>query len=506
MVLRGKKKRARFTDQRLLLAAAKSPQNILRGTRNPATNMADEHRFALLVPRHLVRTIKTRLERDGLLDRTQKIRLVSASDGFGEQFRDQYILHTRERAASGGDTFDKACLLEAFGLAAIDPRPELVVTKVSAAEPAQREDSTVAAVKAWLADLPEDTRSALGSTDLTKFSKTLSPFSIYSPMLLLPSHFSISKEMTYLCRNCPPEYLEKLYSNIAEALGVSHVAVNAPIPLETSTANTRGTENILRSPKNFVPLFGDFGPLVTIPKPSREDFAKAFWVSTKQNGITQAWAPRYTMFSRGNIKEKTRILNLESVKTTATEGYTAVDLYAGVGYFAFSYAKAGAEKVVGFELNPWSVEGFRRGAASNKWAAATFSEEDLDHLESAWSVADDVKFHIFQMDNAKATDVVRRMGNALPPIRHVNCGLLPSSRRSWKTAVAVVDAEKGGWLHIHENIKTVDIDRFSSGVLQDIKQLASSSREVRLEHIERVKTYAPGIMHCVLDIHVSSVS
>src|SRR5690606_6675835 len=45
-------------------------------------------------------------------------------------------------------------------------------------------------------------------------------------------------------------------------------------------------------------------------------------------------------------------------------GKWAVDLYAGIGYFAFSYARLGL-RVLCWEVNPWSVEGLRRGAEAN---------------------------------------------------------------------------------------------------------------------------------------------
>lgn len=35
------------------------------------------------------------------------------------------------------------------------------------------------------------------------------------------------------------------------------------------------------------------------------------------------------------------------------------DFYCGIGYFSLSYLRNGA-KVLCWELNPWSIEGFRR--------------------------------------------------------------------------------------------------------------------------------------------------
>ena len=135
------------------------------------------------------------------------------------------------------------------------------------------------------------------------------------------------------------------------------------------------SENILRSPVNLTPLYGDFGSTPTpqtISNPTATDFANALWVTARQNGIWQTWAPLYTMFSRGNVREKARILNLPTLTTGLDTASAAVDLYAGIGYFAFSYRKSsqalekGIKQVLCWEINPWSVEGLRRGAEMNK--------------------------------------------------------------------------------------------------------------------------------------------
>src|SRR5690606_18256943 len=129
-----------------------------------------------------------------------------------------------------------------------------------------------------------------------------------------------------------------------------------------------------------------FGPARTRWPPRQEDLENAFWVSTKQNGIFQTWAPRYTMFSRGNITEKARILDfhrgdagLERRKKSlaALKGLWAVDLYAGIGYFVFSYAKRGM-RVLCWEINPWSVEGLRRGALRNGWKVKLVQGQALE--------------------------------------------------------------------------------------------------------------------------------
>ena len=110
------------------------------------------------------------------------------------------------------------------------------------------------------------------------------------------------------------------------------------------------------------------------------------------------------MFSRGNIAEKTRILRLETLKPerlgASVEETSAVDLYAGIGYFAFSFAKAGVGTVLCWEINPWSVEGFKRGAGRNKWTVTSVRGK----VTGDWNL-EGSKFIAFEESNAHASEV-----------------------------------------------------------------------------------------------------
>jgi len=217
------------------------------------------------------------------------------------------------------------------------------------------------------------------------------------------------------------------------------------------------------------------------------------------------------MFSRGNISEKARLLGLHSVAEAVVrgredggEGCTAVDLYVGIGYFAFSYAKAGVEKVLGWDLNAWSCEGLRRGARANGWKAVVLDGEDAGLRE----VVEDheTTFIVFNESNEYAVARVDSMRSRLPPVRHVNCGLLPTSRGSWGTAVQVLDQRLGGWIHVHENFAINEIEERAEEVRAEIEsslvQSHNRGRSVEVEHVNRLKSYAPGVIHCVLDIYI----
>ena len=87
-------------------------------------------------------------------------------------------------------------------------------------------------------------------------------------------------------------------------------------------------------------------------------------------------------------------------------------------------------------------------------------------------------------------------------------GLLPSSEAAWPLAVACLK-QKGGWLHVHENVAEAEIVAWSSKVEADIKALAlaiDKSWEVSVRHIEKVKTYAPRVWHVVADIECRDVA
>jgi tRNA wybutosine-synthesizing protein 2 len=335
-------------------------------------------------------------------------------------------------------------------------------------------------------------------------------------MVLLPSD-----AITEIERTVSRPELERLYELIEKHLKVTHAAPTRPITLHLTASGQRGGEgeqheNTLRSPTNFRPLYGDFGPTSCSSPPTAQDFEKAYWATAKQNGIAQTWAPRWTMFSRGNISEKARLLTLPSVLQAVQEGKedgrgcAAVDLYVGIGYFAFSYLKARVNCVIGWDLNPWSIEGLRRGAKANGWKAKVVSDGN-EEGDVEVEVEEGTRILAFCESNEHAGPRIKtlRSTGQLPPIRHVNCGLLPTSRGSWVTAVTMLDKILGGWVHVHENFAVAEIEEKAEEVRVEFQRLINElygedeeKREVKIESINRLKSYAPGVMHVVVDIHM----
>ncbi|CAE7200060.1 hypothetical protein P3342_010375 [Pyrenophora teres f. teres] len=370
------------------------------------------------------------------------------------------------------------------------------------------------AMKEALSKLPEGILASVELTPEMLVCDFPDGYSFYTPMLLLPHNAFSSETWTKLLsvHAVDSTLLQPMWQRVAESVGATHVAINAPIPLHTTA---QGQENILRSPVNLTPIFGDFGPAPTpdtMASPTAADFEEAFWVTTKQNGIRQTWAPVYTMFSRGNIREKTRILDLPSL----SEPSAAVDLYAGIGYFAFSYRKSGlngVKRVLCWELNPWSVEGLRRGAKMNGWTCHIIKEDESP--ASIGSSVQDVDFLVFQKNNETAEQDYAAMGTEHKlPVHHVNLGLLPTSTLSWKTAVAMLNQELGGWIHVHENVRASLMGNRSQEVGIEFQRLVDehedklgTGRQKRafVEHAELVKMFAPALCHLVFDVHVEKL-
>jgi tRNA wybutosine-synthesizing protein 2 len=371
---------------------------------------------------------------------------------------------------------------------------------------------------------------------------------VYEPMVLLPSGSFASRPWEHLLGHLTASQRDELWSGVLSRISktygrpLTHLAVNDGIPLHVGQDDLAAgvcKENILRSPSGLKMLYGDFGRNETVSSEEDESsanskFEKAFWVSTKQNGIHQIWAPRWTMFSRGNVKEKARLLSFHDPKPldpisqgdtgkdvgplshrertrTDLQNSWAVDLYAGIGYFVFSYAKLGL-RVLCWELNPWSVEGLRRGAEANRWSVRVVSRHDLER-PTLELVAGGEQIIVFLEDNAMAAtriDELRRSDPQLDPrISHVNCGFLPSSMSTWRSAWLIQGPRGDGWLHLHENVGAQDIEtrrQEIQHIFETFRHEVADSRSALVEHVELVKTFAPDVWHCVFDVYITKSS
>lgn len=308
-------------------------------------------------------------------------------------------------------------------------------------------------------------------------------WTVYPPMILLNSGTFDSDVWTKLFEDgsVKDAFFSHILSSGVFASGLTHIAVNKPIV----------EEDVMRRPFNILPIYGDFGPKPTekiFDDPTELDFERAFWCSAVQNGIYQTWAPRFTMFSRGNIREKKRVL--EECKDANKK--CVFDLYSGIGYFTLSYLRNNAT-VFCWEINPWSIQGLIKSVTKNGYKFKLIRRQDpFDHISYANCNKEGVLVYIFHESNEFAMDRYRNLGQILP-ITHINLGLLPTSVPSWPITKALVQNSSSGTLiHVHENVHVNDFAR--------IGQKAANYFEGKMVAINKVKTFAPDVWHVVIDI------
>lgn len=257
-------------------------------------------------------------------------------------------------------------------------------------------------------------------------------------------------------------------------------------------------------------------------QPTQDDFDNAAWVSTKLNGLTQYWAPRYTASPHSNTSQSARLLYMSNLKTAAIaqstrSRCTAVDLSAGSGAIAFSYAAAGIQKVLCWDPNPWSIEGLRRGAMKNRWHVQVHHGDQSQNKTVKTSSKTRVMAFVEPSD--KAPGRISRLRSSLPPVTHVNCGLLPSSQGLHATAVAILDPKLGGWIHVHETYRVEEVVYRANKLRAEVESLVETldrergyltdlvgvPRKPVVHHIYRVGSGTPGVLHCFIAIHIPPI-
>ncbi|XP_069049896.1 tRNA wybutosine-synthesizing protein 2 homolog [Lepisosteus oculatus] len=228
------------------------------------------------------------------------------------------------------------------------------------------------------------------------------------------------------------------------------------------------------------------------------------WVTHVDNGIRYEFDVTKCMFSPGNITEKLRIASLDC------SGETVVDLYAGIGYFTIPYLVcAGAARVHACEWNPHAVAALRRNLQLNGVSQrCTVHQGDSRQLQ---------------------------LGGGAD---RVNLGLIPSSEEGWPAACRLLRQDRGGVLHVHQNVSSrpprgagaaaprdgggesgqppgtgsslrrewrewaEDASRRIAGLLLDAH---GQPWRTRVLHVEHVKSYAPHVDHLVLDLECRPV-
>lgn len=348
-------------------------------------------------------------------------------------------------------------------------------------------------IRSWTNENHESTPNLVNVTEkYLKANCTLSPSEVSHLCSCLPKKWSIYNPMVLFGSGTyDSEIWQKLllaedmldYFETIKCLfqgEVTHFAVNKPI-IE---------EDIMRRPFNLFPIYGDFGARPTnqtYDSPTGKDLEAGFWCHTIQNKIYQTWAPCYTMFSRGNIREKKRLLE----QYRDLNGKFVVDLYAGIGYFTLSYLANGATLFC-WEINRWSIEGLVRGLKKNKHSYKLIERgESILAEEIGENMKLGVKAFVFFESNEFATERLKNLQNF--PLQHINLGLLPTLKPSWPIAKELAaKSSLEPTVHVHENIHCDDFENLEKEVSDYFSGPTS---------LEKVKTFAPDVWHVVVDVN-----
>ena len=214
-------------------------------------------------------------------------------------------------------------------------------------------------------------------------------------------------------------------------------------------------------------------------------------VEHRENGVLFAFDVRLCMFSSGNATEKQRMIDAVQRALTIipagarTSPYVVADLYTGIGYFSLPIlVHTSVAHVHCCELNDDAVAALQASLARNRIDPSRYSLHPGDNRRP------------------ELRRTLRGVAN------RVLLGLLPSSEDGYALGLTALKDE-GGVLHIHGNAPADRKGGWVEGVVARLSSLLRDGQEVsrrrwtvRVEHVERVKSFAPFIDHLVLDVHL----
>ncbi|MGQ0534443.1 MAG: class I SAM-dependent methyltransferase [Methanobacteriota archaeon] len=183
-----------------------------------------------------------------------------------------------------------------------------------------------------------------------------------------------------------------------------------------------------------------------------------------EHGIRYRFDAARVMFASGNLEERARMAQV------ARSGETAVDLFAGIGYFSLPLAKGGAARVVACEKNP----------VAHRYLVANAAENAL---------ADRIEARLGDCRDVAPEGVADR----------VVLGYFPGTAAFLPTAFRALKSE-GGIVHYHD----VAGARAWREELQErfVKAASVAGLRPTALGLRRVKTYSPGHVHACVDAEV----
>lgn len=181
----------------------------------------------------------------------------------------------------------------------------------------------------------------------------------------------------------------------------------------------------------------------------------------KENGCLFKLDLSKVMWSKGNNNERLRIAKL------VEDGEVVLDMFAGIGYFSIPIGvHSNAKQIYSIEINPNSYFYLCENIKLNK-------------LDNITPILGDCMVHT---PKYKADRIVM--------------GYVKTTHHYLKAAINSLN--EGGILHYHE---TVPEKLMNTRPLERIISQAGN-REVELLKLNKIKKYAPGVEHVVLDVRI----
>nr|MBA4405230.1 class I SAM-dependent methyltransferase family protein [Nanoarchaeum sp.] len=171
------------------------------------------------------------------------------------------------------------------------------------------------------------------------------------------------------------------------------------------------------------------------------------------------------MWSQGNKEERIRLVKLVKPKETI------VDMFAGIGYFSIFIAKhSKPRKIYAIDINPDAIEYLRK----NIW---------LNNVEN--------KIEVLQGDCRKFANLLENTAD------RIIMGYLFKTEKFLPYALKI--AKNNAIIHFHRTVKQEEIEKIKKKV---IKIGDKNKVKIKVLKTVKVKSYAPKILHIVLDLKV----
>ncbi|MDL2245993.1 class I SAM-dependent methyltransferase family protein [Methanobrevibacter sp. OttesenSCG-928-K11] len=186
----------------------------------------------------------------------------------------------------------------------------------------------------------------------------------------------------------------------------------------------------------------------------------------KENGCFFKLDLSKVMWSKGNVNERLRIAKL--IKPNET----VLDMFAGIGYFSIPIGvHSKAKKIYSIEINPNSYGFLKENIELNK------INKDYNRMEAILG------------DSKELTSNYK--------VDRIIMGYVKTTHHYLKIAIGSLNP--GGILHYHE---TVPLKLINTRPINRIKN-AAGDRDVNIITINKIKQYAPGVAHIVVDAQIN---